>query len=454
MIKYITSLMFSFGFGLNLTLSDYHNPTANHFLDAKIIGNTLIASGMVQGIEFYDISNPGELNHQANFRFGQGQQGAKSNCVTGYGDYAYFTTSNGLYVVDISDASNPINLGRVSNTSNYILENLDTDGNIVAVAAHEDGVKLFNLLSPNELSLSSTIECNNAWAVAINNDLLFVADESDIRIVNISIINDPNLLEVISVSNAIKDIIVDQNMLYVALGSDGVAIYQISDNSLNYLDTYNTNTLANRLSAFNGKVAVADWDDVEVLEWNGSELNLVGYKNTGNRTMAIAADVNNYIYSVEWASVQSFEYGQIDGPDIDLNTWELNYPYVNSGSSFTLSLEVTNNGNQLLSISDNYTTNSEFEIINPLLDLQPGSSQIIEIVYNATNSNASGAYRIYSNDPDEGEIICETNGNIDGANIGEPAPDFNLSYIANGNGNFQLSDYLGQVVVVAFFAPN
>ena len=80
--------------------------------------------------------------------------------------------------------------------------------------------------------------------------------------------------------------------------------------------------------------------------------------------------------------------------------------------------------------------------------------QTVEIVYNASNANASGSYRIYSNDPDEPEIICETNGNIDGANIGEPAPDFNLSYVANGNGNFQLSDYFGEVVVLAFFAPN
>ena len=70
------------------------------------------------------------------------------------------------------------------------------------------------------------------------------------------------------------------------------------------------------------------------------------------------------------------------------------------------------------------------------------------------DSYASGAYRIYSNDPDEPEIICETNGNIDGANIGEPASDFELDYIANGSGNFKLSDHLDEIIVLAFFAPN
>ena len=48
--------LFSFGYSLNLTLSDYHNPAANHILDAEVIGDVLIVSAMVQGIDFYDIS--------------------------------------------------------------------------------------------------------------------------------------------------------------------------------------------------------------------------------------------------------------------------------------------------------------------------------------------------------------------------------------------------------------
>ena len=70
--------------------------------------------------------------------------------------------------------------------------------------------------------------------------------------------------------------------------------------------------------------------------------------------MAIAAKNGGYIYSAEWASIQAFLYNEIDGPDIDLSTWELNYSYVENGYSETLSLEITNNGNQLLVISDNY----------------------------------------------------------------------------------------------------
>ena len=55
---------------------------------------------------------------------------------------------------------------------------------------------------------------------------------------------------------------------------------------------------------------------------------------------------------------------------------------------------------------------------------------------------------------DESEVLCEVNGNIIGANIGDDAPDFDLNIVANGNGSFKLSDHIGEVIVLAFFAPN
>ena len=447
----IILILFSWGYSLNLTITDYHDPQANHILDAEIYENTLIISAMVQGIEFYDISIGGQLNHIDHFTLGQN---GKANCVEAIDNYAYFTSKNGLYVVDISSPSNPLNLGRVAGTNNFILENLDAENNMLAVAAHEDGVLLYDISNPQDLQLRSTINSENAWCVRLKDGYAYIADELVVKIYDISNTSDPVFINQIETSNAIKDIALTQSFMYVALGSDGVDIYDLSnlENPI-FLDNYNTNTLAHRISPFENKLAVSDWDDVDVLEWDGSSLNRVGYKNTGNRTMAIATK-DNYIYSAEWASVQAFEFGPVSGPDIDLNTLELNYPYVNDGDSYSLSVEVINNGSSTLNIVDDYVTNSHFEIVNQLNDLEPDQSQTVEIIYNASDLNSAGAYRIYTNDPDQAMVMCETNGNIDGANIGEPAIDFELDYIANGEGSFRLSDQLGKVVVIAFFAPN
>ena len=103
-------------------------------------------------------------------------------------------------------------------------------------------------------------------------------------------------------------------------------------------------------------------------------------------------------------------------------------------------------------------TQSNFFFIMTLDHATPytngGESQVIEVTYTANSNNASGSYRIISNDADEPEIICETNGNINGANIGQEAPDFELDVMANGSGTFSLSDNLGKIIVIAFFAPN
>ena len=453
-------LLLSFCFNLNLTLVDYHDPQANHILDAEIYDNTLIISAMVQGIEFYDISNSGQLNHLSHFTLsgggggGGGGGGTKSNCVTASNNYAYFTSNNGLFVVNITNPSNPINNGRIPGTDNFILENLKADDNILAVACHEDGVRLYDITNPSNPIYRSTISTNNSWAVALKDQFAYVADNENILVVNIQDLSSPEIITSINTGNAIKDLVIDDNKLYSAIGSDGVTLFDINNQSYpQFLGNYNTSSLANRLSIFEDKVAVSDWDDVEILEWDGSNLNLVGYKNTTNRTMAIATK-DSYIFSAEWASVQSMEFGIVDGPDLDLSSTYIIYPYVENGDSYSMFIDAINNGNETLTISDNYVTNQEFLIINPLNELLPDQNQIIELAYNASNSNASGSYRIYSNDPDQSEIICQLVGNVDGANVGEPAPNFSLEIVANGAGYFQLSDYIGKVVVLAFFAPN
>ena len=441
-------------FSMNLTLHDYDNPSANHILDAEIINDILIVSGMLGGIEFYDISNPQILNHLDNLTLsgggGQGGGGTKPNCIVASDNYAYVTTNRGVGIINISNPSNPQYLGVISGTNGYLLEDLDVHNNILAVSAHEDGVLIYDISSPTNPQLQYVLESNNSWTVSLNDDFIYVGDQSTIMKYVYGSLESVASLEL---SNSIKDIFIGDN-IYVALGSDGVSV--IDENNFLLLDTYNTSALANKLDVVNINsediVAVSDWDDIEVLQMSGTQLELVGFKNTTRRSMSVAMK-DNFIYSAEWGSVQTFEFGEIDGPDIDLDVYELNYPYTDNGESYTLNIEVTNNGNGLLDIVDSYTTNGEFAY-TVLNDLNPGESQVIEITYTANSNNASGSYRIISNDSDESEIICETNGNINGANIGQQAPDFQLDVIANGSGTFSLSDNLGKIIVLAFFAPN
>jgi len=110
-------------------MHDSDNPSANHILDIEVIDDLLIVSGMIGGIEFYDISNPQELNYLDSFNFSGAAAGAgrfvKPNCIVAKDDYAYVTTNQDLGIINISNPTSPQSLGIVSGTNNYILENLD-----------------------------------------------------------------------------------------------------------------------------------------------------------------------------------------------------------------------------------------------------------------------------------------------------------------------------------------
>ena len=144
MFKIVTiSLLFlNSMLSLNLTIHDYDNPSANHILDAEISEDILIVSGMIGGIEFYDISNREVLNHLTNLQLssggggGGGGGGTKPNCVIAKDNYLYVTTNRGLGIGNIANPSNPQYLGIVQGTNDYILENLDIYDNFLAIAAH------------------------------------------------------------------------------------------------------------------------------------------------------------------------------------------------------------------------------------------------------------------------------------------------------------------------------
>ena len=412
-LLFIILISINFGLGKNLIIHGTYDPTSRELLDVEIVGNTLIIPGNLQGIEFYDIANPQTPAHLANLQLQGGGGGGNTRCyyARGSGNTVYVTTHRGVAIINISNPANP--------------------------------------------DLISTVQVENAWVITLYEDFAFIADGENIRILDITNIENPvEINSPLSTGNAVKDLAIANGLLYAALGSDGVSVFNVSTpaESPLFLGNYNTGGLANRIQPFEGKIAVSDWDDIEVLEWNGFELERVGFKANGRRTMAINT-AGNYIYSAEWMLLQVFEFGEIPGADIDISSWELNYPFVENGDSYTLSLDVTNNGNSSLIIEDQYTTNPDFQIENYLQDLTPGETQLVNITYYADGGNAAGGYDIFTNDLDESHIVCELNGNIDGVNVGETAPDFELDIAANGTGTFQLSDHLGQIVVIAFFSP-
>ena len=219
----------NFGLGKNLIIHGTYDPTSRELLDVEIVGNTLIIPGNLQGIEFYDIANPQTPAHLANLQLQGGGGGGNTRCyyARGSGNTVYVTTHRGVAIINISNPASPQFMGYISGTfgNNFILENMDISGNILAVCAHADGVFFYDISNPANPDLISTIQVENAWVITLYEDFAFIADGENIRILDITNIENPvEINSPLSTGNAVKDLAITNGLLYAALGSDGVSV--------------------------------------------------------------------------------------------------------------------------------------------------------------------------------------------------------------------------------------
>ena len=447
----------------NLTLESRINPPARELMDVEIVGDIMMIPGNLDGYDFYNISDPKNPTHLANIEVPMGNRALSGFWVAATEEIAYFssrTKGNGSAIVNYSNPSNPIMIGSLSfagsNVNNPSLEGLAVSNGQLAVAAHEDGVFIFNIDDPENPELSYERPCENAWDVAFIdlNHIVIGNGESGIILEEIYCESDSCSGASFETLGAVKDVEIRDSLLFIAEGSDGVSIYNVSDiDNPVFLDSYNTEGMTNKIAVFDTyKIAVSDWLGVKILEWTGESLELVGYKSTGKRTMAIAAR-DSMIYSAEWQHLQTFTFGDIEDADIDIGSWDIAYPALEIGESDTFNLVVENNGQFPLGFSTPFINHSDFNVLNfpEYLDIE--ETTLSQIVYTRSNQNASGVMQITSNDPDESVIEVQLVGNYDGGIVGVEAPDFSLPIVANGAGSFTLSNHQGQVVVLAFFAP-
>lgn len=464
-IKIIFFIIPFFCFGKNLTLETRLNPPARELMDIHISDSIMIIPGNLDGYDFFDISDPAFPVHIYNLEIpmGNNNRAQPGFWITGNDSLAFISSrnkGNKSAIINFSDPLNPQYVGSLSfpgeNTNGITLEGLDLMDNFLAVAAHGNGIFIFDIENYQNPELFYEFQCENAW------DVIFV-DTSKIIIGNgeeglifkeLFCLSELCAEIYLQTNGAVKDIEIIDNLLYVAEGSAGVSVYDISEfNSPTFLGSYNTNGLSNKIALFDeNKVAVSDWIDVKILEWTGAGFELVGYKNTGKRTMAIATK-DSIVFSAEWQHLQTFIYEQITDPDLDISSWDISFPALEIGESDTFDIVIENNGQFPLGIAGPSPSHPDFQVVNFPEYLDVFESRVSQIVYTRSDQNASGTMALLSNDPDETEIVIQLVGNYDGGIVGIDAPEFSLPIVANGNGDFTLSDHIGEIVVLVFFAP-
>ncbi len=325
---------------------------------------------------------------------------------------------------------------------------------LAAIAAHDGGLELIDISDPGATFTVATVPLTNAWAVRIDGDHAYVADGGGgLAVVDISDPYQAFLAGRLVTSGAAKDVRVRNGLAFLALGDAGVAMIDVSTPSQPVLAAeYNTTGNASHLGASDSLVAVADWDDVEILRYDHQGmLELTGSKKTGGRVMGVEI-VNDVVYVAEWSELHIYSYGPIAGPDLDLDLVDINFPKTEVGASRDTTIQLSNSGGSTLTIESIDIPHADLAL-DPAgpFSIMAGGSRDLTITYTASEDEIDIRwFTIHSNDTDDSAFQFSVQGNSRDLNVGDPAPDFTIPVLDGAP--VTLSELRGSVVVLTFFA--
>ncbi len=418
------------------------------------------------------------------------------------GDRAYVFGVGGLAVIDITDPTEPLQLGRyeppghpynrfyrgavegnlalgggredllsvmqvnpdgnpwliaVHGTPGQSFEGVELRNGIGYACRHGDGLEIIDFNQKTGfVSLSEVLTLVNSWDVDLQGDMAYVADGiGGLAVINIADPAAPVHLLSLPTSGSANDVVVDGNLAVVCCGSAGIDIFTL-DNPASPVFAGNANTsgLAITAAIVGNTVYVAAWDDVESFNLDDPSDPLpVGGENTPIRAMGLAAR-DGLVVVADWSKLRNYSIGPSLNGDIDVSIDGIEFGNVEVGSFRDTTFTLGNTGGADISVSAIQTFSDSYTITTATQFFLPaGQSREVGVRFTHLEPGYAGTFlRISSNDMDESTITLplSADDNPNSLNLGETAPEF--THLDMDGVSRSLSDGLGRVVVLAFFA--
>ncbi|HEU4689796.1 MAG TPA: redoxin family protein, partial [Vicinamibacterales bacterium] len=265
-----------------------------------------------------------------------------------------------------------------------------------------------------------------------------------------------------------KGLAVDGNIVYVAAGSEGIAIVNAADRANpKVIATADTPGPALRVAYSAGHLFVAAWTDARVYDVKDpADPRFVGavrlttdvaYPDAGHppvtaRTKGIAAEGNDVFIGNWWVLYSYRLYGERDAPNLrlpeEVNLLDFGQ---DEGGDQIVTVDITNQGTAPLAVYDAWTTNPAFEVSPSWLTVAPGARGRLSVTYRPTGTEReTSLLHLRTDDPLQPQRSVFLVGNQTGLGIGQKLPTTEITLLDGSE--WSSDEASGKVLVLAYFA--
>jgi VCBS repeat-containing protein len=262
---------------VGLLIVDISNParpiTVGHYDIPGSIYNVTVMENYVyitngrSGLRIIDVTNPAnpiEVGHFDTVDIAYGVEVQGKFAYVSSGDYLGIGC---LYIIKIDDPSTPIETGRICLHYYGSITNLKVRENYAYLIA-EDGLYIIEISDPTNpilITADSTFRSSN---LTIDNSYIYFTNAYGLQVADISDPIDPILIGTLKTIDTARSVTVAGNYAYVPVSHHGLNIIDVSDPTTPVLTSMNDNypTHPNDISVYRNTAYVADDDDLHIID--------------------------------------------------------------------------------------------------------------------------------------------------------------------------------------------
>jgi hypothetical protein len=383
---------------------------------------------------------------------------------------------------DLTDPEAPVQLPALQEPG-LRYGGLDVENGLIYVALQESGLGIYDYDPANmtftQLSVATGLE--NAWNVQVIGDVAYVADGTGgLATVDVADPMAPSFIGRVPFGGVAEDLVVVDNTAYVAAGSAGMVTVDVGDPAAPVvLSEVPTDGSAVGIAYADGRAYVAAWNDTRIYDVSDpaeptmiTSLRLTVEQDyetcTGDpevcvpdtsrpdptaRTLAVAATGDTMFVGNWWVPYSFQVFPDRTAPHLVLpeDAALVDFGPTEVGESSTRELTVSNDGNEPLTLYDNWVDSEAFTVEPTQVRIEPGESATLTLTYTATTDSIEKAnLHIRSDDPLQPVRQAHLVGNQPGLGVGQPMPEV-LVTLFDGS-TYSTAPQTGSVMLLAYFA--